>query len=200
MKNFILSTYNGTIPNFVDHDMNRPVIINMENIYYIDSYYYKGGSLNLNKFCSLDCDVYLKMSLPLKTYRGNFNITREDYEKFIEIAKPHFFNKYGESNENFYNKDGTEMIVKSPDSWFSMVEILEEYDLIDTDFINKMVDRGERIISNVIVDTKYDCECCGSPGYLDYLWRLGEISAKMLIARHNYKELVKYFDFINKNS
>lgn len=200
MKKFILSTYNGTVPNFIDHEMKNPVMINMENIYYIDSYYYKGGLLTLNEFCSVECDIFLKVNLPLKTYRGNLKLTRGNYEDFLKIAKPRFFQKYGESNEKFYAANGENFIVKNPKNWSDMIFILKNHDLVDTEFLNEMVERGERVVSGRIVDTKYDCKCCGTPGYLDYLWELGEISAKMLIAKHNYSELEKYFESLNNKN
>lgn len=234
MKNFIISTYNGTVPHYFDYEIKNPVIINMENIYYKDSYYFCGGSRSLNEFCATKAKIYLKFRNPLKTYRGNFRISESEYEKFLKIGKPEFYQKYYENQKEkddkinyFINDNGDTNLVYSPMNWIEMVNC--NYNFVDTEFINFMADEGKRLsnidLKNIndifmkkiediddknnilkyldewsesnIVDTKYYCECCGSKDYLHYLWGLGEISAKMLIQRHNYRILEEYFKIIN---
>lgn len=192
MYKYLLSTHRGILPHIVDNHifLSHDLCIYLEDFYYKDSYYYNNGTLSINNFINTSQKIIIKRAHKniLNTRRGLLRINDEEYMKFIAIAKP---------------ADHDNPLIEDPVNIENMLQNFKDNKIPTTYFVHSYVDNGYMIKfdGKIIIDNKRECDdlCCVeySKNYLNHLWNEREISAKTIIALHNYYQIDKIVRCIN---
>lgn len=187
----LISTQTGLIPNICDNSIPNDLILYIDDFVYYDSIYYK-KEITLRNLCSIDDDkkIYLAFKTENKKSkkrilvhkRGNIAITKEEYNKFVDVMKSNYYQDFDSGLFEFSFKE-----IKAVDDLNNLKENVE---IISSLFINDLVLKYKMLkIENdkLVVCDLFDCNCCGdlNKGYLEHLKEMKEINCFYYLTKHN---------------
>ncbi|CAD26073.1 hypothetical protein [Encephalitozoon cuniculi GB-M1] len=207
VPSYFISTRSCVVPHVVDAQSvpstNKNIKIYADDILYKDSPYDEGFDLSLKDFCAISgiktCLGFRNKPSILVSKKGHYKLKAQRYKELLEVLRPDYYADFKtgkitvERDELIEPKDVRDLV-----EWLSKGHLL-----FGTEFINDLVSQGTMLkLSGCRLEVCgiFDCKCCGSlsPGYLEYLWSIKEMSAFTYLAIHNYNTLDRMFEALGR--
>lgn len=192
---YAITTIMGSIPYIVNDTqpfLDKPRIVFLDDFFYKDSYYHKGGTMPLQKFIASSTEIYLatKNNKPalLSSKRGNFRVSSDVYAEVLERMKVSAHQDYltGKLTVDFAT-------LNEPVDLDDFVQKVKEgHRLFGTGWVNRLTEahcllalEDGKLSSQSVNATEHE--------YVKYMASIKEMNALTFISEHNYRILDSYF-------
>lgn len=201
---YMISTHRGCVPHITDLNSHayfkKHYLVYADDFLFASGYYARKDVADINTFLQIlhpIAIVFRSNARPsrkgkrrqLATPQGNRFITKDEYDGFIETAKPAMFADFetGDIGRN----------VERPPTLEKALDLLRKGCVVDTQFVTELtqsgffIDVGESTRSVHIDEYEFGCSCCAehSAAYIRYLWSINEIISMNVLQHHNFCQL-----------